>query len=182
MPTRTIENFPPREQLEAVRADLAVAVPGTVANGHVVHAGDVLGMTTATGLLRRRTRTLAAGNGFTGTSNTGQVSDATLFRAGDVLKDASGATIGTVQGVDAATNTITLTANAQVAVPAGNAVLGSDGSQVAVGIAGNSTDGQGDTTINLLIGGYLRADRVRGLDAQAQAELGGVTIMGIFKF
>ena len=184
-PSRVVETFPDREPLEATRADLAVYVNGTVANGHKVKRKDVLGIITASSLLRRRSRTTAVGTGFATTSPVGQVADASVFVAGDVLTNDAGAVIGTVQSVDpaASPNTVTLTGNAAVAVAANAAVLGSDGSQVAKAIAGQETDGAGDTPISVCVGGYLKESGLRGLDASARAELGGVSTVGdIFKF
>jgi hypothetical protein len=185
MPTTLIGDYGTREPLEAVRADLAVIVPGTVKSGHIVARKDVLGVIAASKLLRRRTRTLAAGTGFAVDSPVGRVEDASLFVAGDVLKDANGAVIGTMLSVDTTTapDTVTLTGNAAVAVAAGAAVLGSDGSQVAQAIADQGSDGVGDATIATYIGGFLNETGLRGLDASAKAELGGVsTVGGIFKF
>ncbi len=185
MPTRTVEEFSDRAPLEAVRADLAVRVPGLVANGHKVKQGDVLGVITASDKLRRRTRAVAAGAGFATNTPVGRVDDASVFVAGDVLKDGDGATIGTVQSVDTTTtpDTVTLTGNAAVAVAAGEPVFGSDGSQVAKTISDSETDGAGDTNTTQIIGGFLNEAKLRGLDASAKSELGGVsTVGGIFKF
>lgn len=184
-PTKTVEEFPERDALESVRADLAVIVAAVIAAGHKVARGAVCGVITASKKLRRRTRTLAAGTGFAVDSAEGQVEDASLFVAGDVLKNAAGATIGTVQAVDTTTNpdTVTLTGNAEVAVAAGAAVLGSDGSQVAQAIAHDGSDGVGDTNTKVYIGGLLKESKLSGLDATAKSELGGVsTVGGTFKF
>jgi hypothetical protein len=184
-PTRTVEEFPERDALEAVRVDLAVRVPAVVASGFVVLRGDVEGVITASGKLRRRTRAVAAGAGFATNATTGEVDDASVFKAGDVLKNAAGTTIGTIAaiGVNTTTNVITLTGNAAVAVAAGAAVLGSDGSQVAAGISDDETDGSQDANTSVLIGGFLNQSKLRGLDATAKTELGGVSVVGgIFKF
>lgn len=182
---RIVEDNTQRTTLEAVRPELATSVPLTIADGHVAKKGDVLGVISASGKGRRRTRTLAAGTGFAVDSPVGQVVDASVFKTDDVLKAADGTTIGTVQAVNTAANpdTVTLADNAAVAVAAGAAVLGSDGSQAAQAIADKETDGDGDATINVLIGGFLDEAKLRGLDATAKAELGGVsTVGGIFKF
>ena len=185
MPTKTVETHAERDPLEAVRPDLAVIVPAVAADGHMVKRGDVVGAISASGKVRRRTRTTAAGTGFAVDSPTGRVEDASVFVANDVLKNAAGATVGTVQSVDTTTtpDTVTLTANAAVAVAAGAAVLGSDGSQVAQAISDDETDGAGDANVAVYISGPLKESKLRGLDATAKAELGGAsTVGGIFKF
>jgi hypothetical protein len=185
MPNRIIEDNTQRKTLEAVRAEMATSVSLTIADTFACQKGDVLGVISATGLGRRRTRQPAAGSGFGTSAATGQVADASVFAEGDVLKNAAGTTIGTIAagGVNTQTNVLTLTGNAAVAVAAGADVLGSDGSQVAQAIADKETDGVGDTSMNVLIGGFLVEANLRGLDATAKAELGGVsTVGGIFKF
>ena len=184
-PTRTVEEFPERDALEAVKPELAVLVPATVAANFKVKRGDVCGIISAFSKIRRRTRTLAAGTGFAVDSPVGHVEDASLFAAGDVLKNAAGVTIGTVQSVDTTTapDTVTLTDDAAVAVAAGDAVLGSDGSQVAGCISYNETDGGAeDTNVSVYIAGPLKEAKLRGLDATAKAELAGRTFGGIFLF
>ena len=185
MPSKTVQTFPQRVALEARRAELAVQIGVTVAAGFIVQQGDVIGETTATGTVRRRTRTTAAGTGFAANAATGQVADASVFAAGDVLKDATGASIGTIAagGVNASTNVVTLTANAAVAVAAGAPVLGSDGSQVAKAISDETTDGTADASIAVFVSALLVESRLRGLDVSAKAELGGASVAGgIFKF
>jgi hypothetical protein len=183
MPTRTTETFAERDALEAVRVDLAILIGATIANGFKVKRGSVCGEISASGKLRRRSRTNAAGAGFAVDSAIGHVEDASVFVAADVLKNAAGTTIGTVQSVDPVANTVTLTGNAGVAVAAGAAVLGSDGSQVAKAISSDESNGVGDTQVAVYIGGPLKEAKLLGLDATAKAELGGVsTIGGIFKF
>jgi hypothetical protein len=185
MPTKTIEEFGDRDALEATRPDLAVIVGATVAAGFKVKRGSTCGAITASGKLRRRSRTTAAGAGFAVDSAVGTVTDASVFVPGDVLKNAAGTTIGTIaaNGVNVITNAVTLTGNAAVAVAAGAVVLGSDGSQTAKAIAGDESDGVGDTSIGVYIGGFLKETKLLDLDATAKAELGGVsTVGGIFKF
>jgi hypothetical protein len=183
MPTRTTQTFAERDALEAVRVDLTILVGATVANGFKVKRGSVCGEIIASKKIRRRSRTNAAGAGFAVDSPVGHVEDASVFVAGDVLKNAAGTTVGTVQSVDAVANTVTLTGNAGVAVASGAAVLGSDGSQVAKAISFEESDGVGDTQVSVCIGGPLKEAKLLGLDASAKAELGGVsTIGGIFKF
>jgi hypothetical protein len=187
MPSRTTETFPTRIQLEAVRADLAVRIPLTVKAGSRVRRAAVLGVVTATDYVRERTRTKAAGTGFANNSAVGQVDDASLFIATDVLKLEDGTTIGTVLSVDTTTtpDTITLTGNAAVNVAVGDAVLGSDGSQAAKAIADEAvadTEAQ-DTVLSPYIGGALKKDQIIGLDDSAIAEMGGASFPGnIFKF
>ena len=184
-PTETKETFPAKVPLELVRPELAVLVPVTIKSGHIVKQGDVLGKITVGGLCRRRTHTPAAGTGFATNSAVGQVEDASVFKAGDVLKNVAGTTIGTVLSVDPTTNpdTVTLTGNAAVAVAAGAAVLGSDGSQVAAGVSDHETDGAADTPIAAFIAGFLKESLLRGLDSTAKIELGGASVAGgIFKF
>jgi hypothetical protein len=145
----------------------------------------VIGTISASGRMRRRTRAVAAGAGFATTAATGQVDDASVFTAGDVLKNAAGTTIGTVAvgGVNTQTNMITLTGNAAVAVAAGAAVLGSDGSQVAQAISEDETDGTAEAGIAAIISGLLVEAKLRGLDSTAKAELGGASVAGgTFKF
>src|ERR1044072_3592156 len=182
-PTELVHEFPRREPLEAVRADLATKVPAVVALGFVVKPGDVCGVISASSKLRRRTRAVATGSGFAVDAATGTVDDASVFKAGDVLKNANGDTVGTVQSVNTTTNTITLTADAAGAVAAGDAVLGSDGSQVAQAISDDETDGTADANVTVVIGGFLNEKKLRGLDSTAKTELGGVSVVGgIFKF
>ncbi|MET0626575.1 MAG: hypothetical protein ABW250_26810 [Pyrinomonadaceae bacterium] len=185
MPTKTIATYGERNPLEAVRADLAVKVAAVIASGFIVLVGDVLGAISASGKLRRRTRAVAAGSGFGTGAATGEVVDASVFKAGDVLKNAAGTTIGTIAagGVNTSTNVITLTANAAVAVAAGAGVYGSDGSQVAAAISDDETDGTADANATVFIGGYLKESELRGLDSTAKSELGGASVVGgRFKF
>jgi hypothetical protein len=184
-PTTLVHEFPERDALEALRVELATIVAVTFAAGFLVKRGDVCGVISASTKLRRRTRAIAAGAGFAVDSPVGRVDDASVFVAGDVLKNAAGTTIGTVLSVDITTtpDTVTLTGNAGVAVAAGAAVLGSDGSQVAQAISHDESDGVGDTNSKAYIGGLLKESKLRGLDATAKSELGGVsTVGGIFKF
>lgn len=185
MATKTIETYAQRESLETVRADLAVLLPMVIAANSICEQGDVLGQITSNGFGRRRTRNLADGAGFVTTSPSGVVEDASVFKDGDVLKNAAGATIGTVAvgGINKVTNTITLTANSAVVVADGAAVLGSDGSQVAKAFADGATDGDGVTSVPVFIAGFLKESLLNGLDSTAKTELGGLsTINGVFKF
>ncbi len=185
MPTRTVETSPQRKSLETVRADLAVLLPLTIAAGFAVAFGDVLGVIDANGFGRRRTRTTVDTTAFATTSTTGKVADASLFKDGDVLKNAAGATIGTIAvgGVNLTTRVITLAANAAVAVADGAAVLGADGSQIAKALSDAGSDGVGNTPIDVMVAGYVNESLVNGLDSTAKTELGGTsTINGVFKF
>lgn len=182
MPTKTLETFGQKVALEALRPDLAVLIPFTVKDGFSCQKGDVLGLITSSGLARRRTFGVADGAGFATNSAVGVLEDTSMFAVGDVLKNAAGTTIGTIQAINSATQ-VTLTGNAGVAVADGAAVLGSDGSQVAKGIADEGVDGSGDTIISAFIAGLLVESSLRGLDSTAKAELGGVSVAGgIFKF
>lgn len=184
MPSRTVETFPERVQLEGIKPELAAAVAVTVKTGHIVKQGDVIGKITTGGMYRRRTRTKTAGTGFADDSPNGQVEDASVFKAGDVLKKTDGTTIGTVLSVNPATtpDTVVLTGNAAVDVAAGVDVVGSDGSQVAKGVSDSETDGSQDTVIAAIIAGLLDESKLRGLDASAITELGGASMAGgIFK-
>ena len=110
-----------------------------------------------------------------------------MFVADDVLKLEDGTTIGTVLSVDKSTtpDTVTLTGNAQVNVAVGDAVLGSDGSQVAQAIADEAVAASEgiDTTLSPYIGGCLKKDQIIGLDESAITELGGaMKPNNIFKF
>lgn len=183
MPTTLVQEFPARVQLEIIRPDEAVLIPVTIKTGHVVKQGDVLGRITTGGLYRRRSRTDAVDDGFAADSPVGEVVDASVFKAADVLKDAAGNAIGTVLSVDVVANTVTLTANAANAVAAGVGVIAQDGSQVAQGISDKETDGSADTPISVFIAGLLDESKLRGLDASAKTELGGASVAGgIFKF
>lgn len=185
MPSKTIATYGAITPLEARKAELACQVGVTMRVGAACQQGDVLGEVTATEMYRRRSRALAAGGGFSAASPTGTVDDASVFVAGDVLKNAAGTTVGTIAagGVNPVTNTITLTANAAVAVAAGAAVLGSDGSQKAKAIADEACDGVGETQIPVFVCGLLVENRLRGLDDSARTELGGASVAGgIFKF
>lgn len=185
MPTKNIETYAQREPMETIKSELAVQIPLTMGDGFKTEQGDVLGVVTSSGFGRRRTRTLADGAGFAIDSTQGVVEDASLFADGDVLKDAAGANIGTIAvgGVNLVTNTITLTANAAVAVADGAVVLGSDGSQKAVAIADEGSDGDGETPLRVFVAGCLKESKIRGLDTTAKTELVGRSAPGdIFIF
>jgi hypothetical protein len=182
MPSRTVETYGERDAFEAKKAELACQIGITMIIGAACLQGDVVGEVTAREMYRRRTRAVATGAGFALNSPTGTVDDASVFVAGDVLKNAAGAVIGTVSSV-APAGAITLTANAAVAVAAGAAVLGSDGSQTAKAIADEAADGTAETQIPVFVCGLLLESRLRGLDDSAKSELGGASVAGgIFKF
>lgn len=185
MPTKLIATFPDRTALEAIRPDLAVIIPGNVKSGFIVQRGSVLGLITSGLQLRRRSRTLTTGTGFGTGSAVGQVVDASVFAAGDVLTKADGTAIGTVLSIQplATPNTVTLTANATNAVATGNGVIATDGSQKAVGISDDQTDGTADTNVGVYVQGLMNQSLLEGLDSTAISELGGLsTVGGIFKF
>lgn len=183
MPTKVIETNPERVELMALRSEMATFVGVTVKDGFPCSFGDVLGQITTGGLYRRRTRSLVGSTAFSTANANGSVADPSLFRVGDVLTNASGATVGTIATIDPETGAVTLGANAGVNVSTGAPVLGSDGSQVAKCIADHGSDGAGDTQVATCIGGFLVEERINGLDATAKTELGGASVAGgIFKF
>ena len=185
MPTKTVEEYGERIQLEAVRENLTVSVPVTVKNGFKCEQGDVLGRITSSSLYRRRSRTTVDTTAFGTGSATGKVADPSVFADGDVLKKVDGTLVGTIAvgGINLVTKIITLTANAAVAVADGLPIVASDGSQIAEVIADKDSDGNGDTPINAFIGGFLEEAKLSGLDSTAKDELGGKsTANGIFKF
>src|SRR5690349_10146274 len=99
-----------------------VMVPATAANGFAVEVGRVVGVITASGKVRKRSRTPATGTGFAVNSPIGHVVENGVFAPGDVLTDAAGNAIGTVaaNGIDGTDLTkVTLTGNAANAVAAG---------------------------------------------------------------
>jgi len=183
-PTQIVTTFPPRQTLEAVRPDLAALIPVTIALGFACLQGDVLGLITASGKYRRRSRTLAAGAGFGIATTDGVVADASVFAPGDVLTKSDGTAIGTIAagGVNTVTNHVTLTANAANAMAAGVAIIATDGSAVSQGIADDGSDGTSDTVLSMFISGLLFPLLCRGLDATAQTDLAGSTRAGVFVF
>lgn len=181
MPTKDVATFPERKSLETVRADLAILLPLVMGNGFACSQGDVLGVVTSSGYGRRRSRSLVTGTAFAANSPTGTVADGTLFKVGDVLTNSAGANVGTISAIVG--NTITLAANAVTAVATGAAVLASDGSQTAKGIADGGSDGVGETGVQVFVAGALNESLILGLDATAKTELGGrSTIGGVFIF
>ena len=181
MPTQTVTTSPARVAIEKTRPDLAVQTGLTAKNGFAVGRGDVVGVITASGLARKRSRAAVTGTAFSTGTATGSVDDASVFVAGDVLKNAAGTTVGTILSI--AANVITLTGNAAVNVATAANVFASDGSEVAKAIADEGSDGTGDTPIRTFIGGYLDESLCLRLDATAKSELGGASVAGgIFKF
>jgi hypothetical protein len=181
MPTTQIENYGAKTPLEKTRPDLAVLTGMTAKDGHAIGRGDVVGVITASGLIRRRTRATVTGTAFATDSTTGTVDDASVFKVGDVIKNSAGATVGTISAISG--NTITLGANAAVAVATGANVFGSDGSQTAKGIADEGSNGTGDTPISVFISGLLDESQILRLDSTAKADLAGASVAGgIFKF
>jgi len=181
-----LETFEKQFNLETRRPDLTVNIGVTVKNGHSCQKGDILGIITASGLARRRTRTTVDTTAFADDSPTGKVADPTVFKDGDVLKNAAGATIGTIAvgGINLVTRVITLTDDAEVAVANGAGVYGSDGSQVASVIADEGSDGVGDTPIKVITQSpAIDISKLRGLDDTAVTELGGKKLPGnVMKF
>lgn len=192
MGTTTKQTFPARAQLQLTRPDEAVLLPETIADGFACSQGDVMGKISSSKLVRRQARAIAAGGGFSTGSNTGTVGDdgmgkvdanpAARFAAGDALKLEDGTAIGTVDHVTLPA-TVVLTGNAAVAVAAGDAVLGSDGSEVAIGIANDSDDASGATPFAVFIIGILDPAKLRGLSAAAMQQMSGAIMAGpSFKF
>ena len=186
MPSKTTQTYGKRVALEARRPDLSVIIGVMIKIGFIVKQGDVVGKISASGEYRRRSRTTATGTGFAVDSAVGQVTDASVFAPGDLLKDGNGVMIGIVAAnginVASAPDQVTLIANALVAVAAGAAVVASDGSQVAKGISDEETDGTEAASCRIFIGGYLDETKLRGLDASAKTEMAGASMAGdIFK-
>lgn len=181
MGTKVIGTYTNPRSLAEVRADLLVEINATVKDGHSCLRGEVMGIITSGGLARRRTHSLVTGTAFATNSPTGTVADGTKFKVGDVLTNAAGGNVGTISAIVG--NTITLSGNAAVAVATGAPVLGSDGSQVAKFITDDASDGDGDTPVTAIVGGYLLESLIIGLDATAKTELGGISLPGgIFKY
>lgn len=183
MPKELIETIGKQVSLETRRPDLTVNMGATVKDGYACQKGDVMGEITASGLLRRRTRTTVDTTAFATNSPTGKVADPTLFKDGEVLKNSAGATIGTIAvgGINLTTRVITLTGNAAVAVADGAGVYGSDGSQVAQCIAEEGSNGVGDTSINVITQSpALDISKLRGLDDTAITELGGKKLLSSY--
>ncbi len=187
MGTKVTNTFPARVQLQLAREDEAVKFPETIADGFACAQGDVMGKITSSKLVRRQARAIAAGGGFGTGSNTGTVGDdglgkadanrAARFAAGDALQLEDGTAIGTVDHVTLPA-TIVLTGNAAVNVAAGDSVLASDGSQVAIGITDDSNDGTGDTPLGVFVDGILDPVKLRGLSAAAIQQMSGALMAG----
>jgi len=176
--TKTASTF---KEVVALRHDLAVALPGTVALDAVYGLylpGTVMGRGTASNKLRRMTRApVKAGGAFTAASPTGSVVGASaIFEAGDVLVvSSSGAAMGTISTVVG--DVITLTANSVTALAAGLDLQTNEGSSVAVGILVQHVDARGaDQDCAIYIGGFFYTDQLIGMTAQALTELGGVNM------
>jgi hypothetical protein len=141
MPTSTVETNAAQTPLEATRADLAVILGGAVKDGHACDKGDVLGVITSGGKLRRRSRsTVKTGGAFATDSDTGKIVDASKkFVAGDVLKVLTAVkqretftVIGTVDADGAGNVAVTVTG---ALIPGGSKVLN-------VAVANNDTAAQ----------------------------------------
>jgi hypothetical protein len=184
-PTSTIEEWAGREPLESRRADLAVRIPMVAKAGFAILRASVLGIITASGFLRRRTRTNASADA--GDNQTViAVDDAAPFAAGDVLKLEDGTGIGTVAvgGVNTEDNELTCVANLAVAITDGDAILGSDGSQVAKVIADEAVKATeaANTNMSPYEAGILKKDMIVGLDESAMEELRGRVVGSDFIF
>lgn len=184
MGKRLVETYEEQYSLETRRPDLTVNIGATVKDGFGCQKGDVMGVITASGLLRRRTKSTVDTTAFSTGAATGKLADVTPFTVGDVLKNSGGTTIGTIQSIDTTTRIVTLTGNAGVNVANGADVFGSDGSQVASVIAEEGSDGNGDTPINVITQSpALDVSKLRGLDDTAVTELGGKKLPGnVMKF
>ena len=141
MPTRTVEEFANRKQLEATKPELSVFENAVVKDGHAVSLGDRLGKITSGGMLRRKTRSaVKTGGAFSTAAATGKIVDASeKFVAGDVLKVLTG-----VKQQETATVAGTIGAagagNAAVVVTSG--VLPGGSKTFAVAVANNDTAAQ----------------------------------------
>ncbi len=181
MGTKVIGNYQNPRSLAAVREDLLVQINATVKDGYACSRGEVMGVRTSDGLARRRSHSLVKTTAFAANSVNGTVEDGSKFKVGDVLTNAAGTTVGTIQTIVG--NNITLAANAAVAVAIDAPVLASDGSQTAKFISDDGSDGGGDVPMGAIVGGYLEESLLTGLDATAKTELGGISLPGgIFKF
>jgi hypothetical protein len=179
--TKIIGSYQDQRSLAEIREDLLVSINATVKNGFACSRGEVMGVINSDGLARRRSRSLVKTTAFATNSANGTVEDGTKFRVGDILKNAAGTTVGTVQTIVG--NNITLAANAAVAVAVDAAVLASDGSELAKFIVDDGSDGTEDVPVGAIVGGFLKESMLIGLDATAKSELGGTTLPGgIFKF
>jgi len=186
MPTKLIEEWPERVPLEAHRADLAVQIPLTVKSGFAILRGSVLGVITASKLMRRRSRSNASA-AAAANQKVIAVDDAAVFAVGDALTLEDGTAIGTIAaaGVNIDDNEVTCVDNLAVEVADGDAILASDGSQVAAAIANEAVAAAeaADTVLSPYIGGLLKESLMVGLDESAKLELGGVSLPGdVFKF
>lgn len=111
--------------------DLSYLLPGLIAPfARLIKPGYLISKTatSAYGRIFPASRAIAAG---LTTAPTLVVKDASVFKIGDVLRlGFAGANIGTVLGLNPITNTITLSANASVAVPIGGIVNAVDGGNI----------------------------------------------------
>lgn len=185
MGTKLTKTFEEKPSLAYTRPEALIIVNATAKDGFALSQGSVIGQITSSKLVRRRSRTAATGTGFADNSNTGQVVDASVFAIDDELKLEDGTVIGVVASINTAAspNSVALDANAAVNVTAGDAVMASDGSGKAAGIADDAVDGDGDTPIGVIVDGPpLVAALLEGLDASAVSELGGALMVnGLLK-
>lgn len=158
--------------LEFSKPEVAVKLRGTVAAGLKVRRGAVVGRVTGRkSVVREVPVSKATGSGFVATSPSGTVENGALFVVGDVLKNDAGQTVGTISAI--AGNTIVLQANAAVAVAANAVVKVLDGSEKAVAIAEDETDGKDNTPISIITAGVLKRELIIGLTSQAVEDLRG---------
>lgn len=136
---RLVETVEEQFSLETRRPDLTVNMAVTVKDGHTCSKGDVLGVITSGGLLRRRPVSLVGETEFGTGSTLGSVEDGTLFKAGDVLK-----AYAPVQQVETATVVGTIGAsgagNATVIIT--SALMSSSPKTYSVAVANNDTAAQ----------------------------------------
>lgn len=141
MPTRTVEEFGNRVQIESTKPELSVFENAVAKDGCPISLGDVLGKITSGGMLRRRTRsTVKTGGDFSTAAATGKIVDASkYFKAGDVLKiltavlqQETATVAGTIGGSGAGNATVVVT----------SALLPGGSKTFSVAVANNDTAAQ----------------------------------------
>lgn len=154
-------------------------MPALIAQGSpALKRGTILGAITASGKLRRYSRAaVMTGGAFATDSDTGKVSGAaTIFLVGDVLKNAAGTTVGTIESIDG--DTITLAANAAVAVAVGADIYADGGSGTPVGVLGMDTVAatDGDLPTFMYVTGEFNEALLIGLNAASRTALAALNI------
>lgn len=148
MGKKLIEEFAEQVSLENRRPDLCLSRPATIADGFACDKGDLLGIITASSLLRRRSRsTVKSGGAFSTAAATGKIVDASKkFVAADVLKVLTGVlqqetatVVGTIGGSGAGNAAVVVTSN----------LIQGGSKTFAVPVANNDTA--------TLVGGKIRA-------------------------